>query len=352
MANIVDFLTQWFESSIAGSSIWSAIGFAAAALIGLYVFWLILRVVFLLSRRVMQFFAARRRKTEQGYGISLVPFTGTGGAKQSRELFTALQTHLDKFTFGAPFELIKATPLRAKGAKGLRSAATKWLETSASDLIIWGHRPRGRDSGVKAEILSLEGSLSPAEATHSVGLLPHIRTANRDIVGLVNAYLIARSLLPGLANATAYKAERIAPVAEILLKCLNEEDTLPERTLQTLEIDYCAMGLHLGEAHHLDNVIKLRRARLQTLDEAGVNLPMDMEIQARVDLGRALLKSSAIKFDPVLVREAVDQLKTAIELLKTNPILQLASVTSASVQQGQSLLANRKRFSVTGGANL
>ena len=263
----------------------------------------------------------------------------------------ALQAHLEKFTFGAPFELIKATPLQAKGAKGLRSAATKWLESSASDLIVWGDRPRGSDSGVKAEILSLEGSLSPAEATHSVGLLPHIAPENRDVVGLVNAYLIARALLPGLANATEYKAERIAPVADILLKCLNEEDTLPERTLQTLEIDYCAMGLHLGAAHHLDNVIKLRRSRLQTLDEAGVNLPMDMEIQARVDLGRALLKSSAIKFNPVWCARPWISLKPRSNCLKPT-ILQLASITSASVQQGQSLLANRKRFSVTGRTNL
>ena len=352
MSSVLEILQTWFETSIATSSLWAGAGLAAVLLLGLYVVWKCLRGIGLIFRALTNMLAARRRKSQQGYGISIVPFTGPKGRQQTKVLKAALEKHLSQFAFGAPYEVLLAPRLRAKGAKGLRAAATEWLERSATDVVVWGHRQRGRQTPTLVEVLSCEGSLSPQEASHSVGTLPLQTKQNRDTVAVVNAYLVARNLLPGLANATAFKAEKIAPVADTLLRCLNVPDALPERTQLTLEMDYCAMALHIGSLDHLERVVTLRRARLQAATDQDTALTAEVDIQSRVDLGRALLKISAEKFDPLKVREAVDQLKIAIEHLKTNPVLQLAGQTSAAVQQGQALLANRKRFSVTGGANL
>ncbi len=75
-------------------------------------------------------------------------------------------------------------------------------------------------------------------------------------------------------------------------------------------------------------------------------------MHARIDLGRALLGLAAINFDPVRVREAMDHLKIAVDMLKSDEVLQLAQITNQAVQQGQAMLANRKRFSVTGGSTI
>ena len=48
----------------------------------------------------------------------------------------------------------------------------------------------------------------------------------------------------------------------------------------------------------------------------------------------------------------MDQLQLAVERLKTDPIMRLAQATNQAVQQGQTMLANRQRFSVTGGSNV
>ena len=47
-----------------------------------------------------------------------------------------------------------------------------------------------------------------------------------------------------------------------------------------------------------------------------------------------------------------NHLKIAVERLKVDPILQLAQATNQAVLQGQEMLSNRKRFSVTGGSTL
>ena len=156
-------------------------------------------------------------------------------------------------------------------------------------------------------------------------------------------------LQPGLSDGSAFKAEKLAPVADILVTCLQDRDALPARTQLTLETDYCSMALHLGGEQHLTRVTEMRRRRIAS-DE---NLQAAHEIQARIDLGRALLALSDINFDPVRIREAMDHLKIAVDRLKA-PILFCNSrrLPSQAVQQGQAMLSNRKRFSVTGGSTL
>lgn len=341
-------LTEWFTTTIAGSSIWSGIGLAAATLAALYVVFLLFKGAAAVFAALSTMLASRKRRSTQGFGIAIAPIIGPSGTRQTKAVIAALDAHLELFTFGSPFEIVRAPRLRAKGAKGLRAAATNWLEKSSTDLVLWGYRERGKDQPSRVEVLSLGGSLPPSDAMHSEGLLPLIDKSNQETTSRIVAYLVARALQPGLGDGTAFRAEKLEPVAAILTECLENRDVLPERTQLTLETDYCSMALALATDEHLGRVIEYRRRRLAAEEP----LQPAYEVQARIDLGRALLQQSQTNFDPLLVREAMDHLKLAVERLKVDPVLQLAQATNQAVQQGQAMLANRKRFSVTGGSPL
>lgn len=341
-------LIEWYNATFASSVIWNAIGVAAAALVALVALYFLFRGFMALVRLIGTSLASRKRRSTQGFGIAVAPIIGAKGGQQTKAIINALEQNLEHFTFGSPFEIVRAPRMRASGAKGLRAAATKWLTKSSTDLVLWGHRERGKTEPSRVEVLSLGGSLPPSEAMHTEGFLPCISKSNQETTAPVVAYLIARALQPGLADGSAFKAEKLAPVAEILMTALQSSDQLPDRTQRTLEADYCSMALALATEAHVAKVVELRRRRLAS-DET---LAPDVEVQARIDLGRALLMMSQANFDPVRVREAMDHLKVAVELLKTDPILRLAQATNQAVQQGQSMLSNRKRFSVTGGSTI
>lgn len=341
-------LVDWFNATIAGSSIWSGLGLAAAILVGLYVVYRLIKAFAGLVRMIGTSMASRKRRSTQGFGIAISPIIGPKGGKQTKAMIAALDEYLSLFTFGSPFEIVRAPRMRAKGAKGLRAAATKWLENSATDLVLWGHVPSGKSNAASVEVLSLGGSLAPSNAMHSEGFVPLITKTNSETTSRVAAYLVARALQPGLSDGTAFRTDKLAPVAEILRSCLEQREDLPDTTIQTLESDYCSMALALETDEHIQRVVELRRRRLAGED----TLPPAEEVQARIDLGRALLQQSKANFDPVRVREAMDHMKIAVERLKSDPILRLAQATNAAVQQGQSMLSNRKRFSVTGGSTI
>ena len=341
-------ITNWFTQTIAGSPIWAAIGLAAVCAAGLAVAWAILRIVWRLFGAVSSALSSRRRRQTQGYTLGVARFAGARGNKLSKALIHALQEDMSEFSFGAQYEVIKAPAPRASEKQGLRDVARRWLSRASSDLIVWGYRGRGSSAPLHLSILSCEGSLTPAEAQETQVLLPGDFAKASDIVRKAGAYLVARALQPGLARATAFRAEKLAPVADILAKCLANPGSLPDETVSLLETDYCAMGLHIGSDEHLIHVAELRHARL-----AGERqLDTETQIAARIDLGRALLGMSAKAFDPSRVREAMDHLKAAVELLKLNPTIQLANHTSNAVQQGQAMLSARQRFSVTGGGGV
>ncbi|MEM7638916.1 MAG: hypothetical protein AAF269_07620 [Pseudomonadota bacterium] len=344
----VSTLIEWFNSQIAGSLIWSSLGFATAIALGLLLAYFLFKSAASLVTLITTTLASRKRRSTQGFGIAIAPIMGPKGSKQTRAIIAALEEHLELFTFGSPFEIVRAPRIRAKGAKGLRAAATRWLEKSSTDLVLWGHRKHGKQEPTSVEVLSLGGSLKPEDAMHSEGLLPLIDKTNENTTSRVVAYLVARALQPGLADGSAYRAEKLEPVAAILESCLDDAGALPDRTQLTLETDYCSMALALATPDRLSRVVEFRRKRLA----AEQSLLPAFEVQARIDLGRALLHQAQANFDPIRVREAMDHLKLAVERLKTDPILQLAQATNQAVQQGQTMLSSRKRFSVTGGSTL
>ncbi len=341
-------LIDWFDATIVGSPFWSGIGLAAALGLGLLVVWIAVRGLASGIRIMTDSLASRKRRSTQGFGIAVAPIVGPGGRAQTKAIHKALEAHLGLFTFGSPYAVVKAPRIRTKGAKGLRASAIRYMQTSATDLVLWGSRQGGKRRPSEIEILSCSGSLAPADALHFEGFFPALGGQNRETTSRIIAYLVARALQPGLSDGSAFKAEKLAPVADLLVDCLNDPDALQDRTRRTIEHDYSSMALNIGGETHLKRVVELRRQRLSS----GEALPTTFAVHARIDLGRALLSLSEINFDPVRVREAMDHLKIAVDMLKADPILQMAQATSQAVQQGQTMLANRKRFSVTGGSTL
>ena len=129
-------LIEWFNATIAGSALWSGLGLLAVCLVALYLLVLAVRGIATLAGLVMTHMASRKRRSTQGFGLAISPLSGPKGAQQTKAIITALETHLEQFMFGSPFEIVRAPKLRAQGAKGLRAAATTWLEKSSTDLIL------------------------------------------------------------------------------------------------------------------------------------------------------------------------------------------------------------------------
>lgn len=336
---------QWYTDTIAGSPIWSGIGAAAVCLLALAAIWLFFRIIFFTLRGFSRWISGLRQEGWQGYGIAVAPLSGPGGQKASAVLIEALEQELEKFSFGAPFSIFKAPAPKATKRFGLRDIARRWMTRSEADMVIWGHRSGKRREFVQLDILSREGTKSPEEAVHTRVHLPRDFAQAPELVRRISAYLVARALQPGLAQATAFKAEKIAPVAGILADALALENAFPPETVMLLETDYCAMGIHISDPVHLTRVVTLRRKRLAEIGD----LSLEDQIAARIDLGRALLAQSEINFDPTRIREAMDHLKIAVDQLKYHPTIKVATATTTAVQKGQSMLQNRRRFSVTGG---
>jgi hypothetical protein len=338
-------LADWYSQTIAGSPVWAGIGFFAVLLILTVAIGVIGMLVWGQISRMTRVMRRKQRQNTQGYFVAIAPIKGARGKASSRALMDNLQRHIANFSFGAPIEVVSAPNPRVTAKFGKRDAARNWLRDNACDLIAWGYREDGKQSPIIMDVLSREGSLTAKEAKyHRIALPPRLDDAT-ETEQIAAAYMLARALQPGLADATAFRPEKLHGAAKILGKCIAQPDNLPAETLAVMEADYCRMALHLGTEAHLEDVVRLRRARLGS-DEVSDTMTT---IATRLDLGRALLKLSETQFDTARVREGMDHLKIAIDLLRKNPTLQLATQATLAAQQGQSMLQAHQRFSVMGG---
>jgi hypothetical protein len=101
-----------------------------------------------------------------------------------------------------------------------------------------------------------------------------------------------------------------------------------------------------GDLAGLDRVIALRR---EHLTEGAVQADPERAIQARMDIGRALLARASKKFEPELIREAIGYLSQVVEALRADPSIMRAQEASDAMFKAQSLLETRKRFAVNFG---
>lgn len=339
-------IANWCAGFIQGHPALSVIAIAALLILSVRMLWRILGLVIagfgILARAMLR----RKRRDFHGFGIVVTQPSGARGRQKMQDLIDLLQKHLSAFTFGAPYEVTASKALISKGPLGLRELAGQRMNSVAANLIIWGRAKRKAET--ELDVMSREIDPDTGFGRHETLVVPEELGLLTEAQSRAVAYLFARAFQPGLADAIGFRKEKIKPISDLLGAALREPGQLPAELVAEIEGDYCTMAMHAGDLDDFEYVVKLRRARL--LSEG--QLDRRTQIKARIDLGRALLALSEHKLDPTRVREAMDHLKQAIEILRQHPAIGLATATSDAVRQGERMLAAKRKFSVTGGSVL
>ena len=225
------------------------------------------------------------------------------------------------------------------------------MATADADLFVWVSREGNGDRGLELHGLSRGGGLSPAEARLFTIALPGARKSQTDNVARLAAYLIAKQLQPALSDPQAFRVEKIRDLAGQLENVLGNPLPVSSTLLSEIEADFCAAGVRvaeeLGELSALDRVIAMRRGHLEA---ATITADTGRIIQAKLELGRALIVRAEKQFDQNLVKEAIGHLAQAVEGLRTDPTIQRAQTASDALFKAQTMIENRKRFSLNFGS--
>ena len=95
-----------------------------------------------------------------------------------------------------------------------------------------------------------------------------------------------------------------------------------------------------------DNARAIKDHTLANLDRTKAP---DRWVNAKIALGRALRLRADQKFDPLILREAVDHLQEAMDALRGEPRLRLAEAAAQAIADSKRLLSGQRKFSITGG---
>lgn len=345
-ATIFEQIASWCAGFIQSHPALSVLSLLAIVLLVLIALWQIAKWVSRASRAASRAMLRQKRKDFHGFGIVVSTLSGPKGGAQTKTLIEILQKQIGAYCFGAPYEVTQTPPLRAKGVLGLRDVAAQRMTSVSGNLISWGKAAKKKP--IEAQVMSRDIDPDTGFGRHETIFLPQKLDELDEVQQRAVAYMYARVLQPGLSDAAGYRKEKIKPIADLLSAALGEPGALPPETLAVIEDDYCTMALHVGELDDMEKVVKLRRARLL----GQVQLDRRTQIKARIDLGRALLRLSEVRHDPARIREAMDHLKQAVDLLRAHPAIKLATATSDAVRQGEKMLTAKKRFSVLGGSAL
>lgn len=329
-------MIEWYTQTINGSSLWAGIGFGAVIVAILVIALLAARVMVQFFKKGARRLARRRRENTRGYFIAVAPIRGRNGKTLTRTLIDDLTVNMAHFSFGTPVEVFAAPPIHTSKTGSYAEQAREWIGQQSANVISWSSKPPTRkDATMRISLLSRESTLSAAEAKLSKFEIPKPSAAANKHDRIAVAYLFARALLPGLAAATAFRPQKIHSVATILSQCLENCESLPASARETIEADYCRMALHLNDETHLKKLVKLRHARLSA--EAPVD--QETQLQSRLDLGRAQLALSDMRFDAARVREAMDHLRVAHDMIVGDERLRLAADIVEASRKGQAMLA-------------
>lgn len=331
-----------------GVSVLTAFGLIAA--ICVIIFALIWGIKYLWRGIVSMRSAARLKafKNEKsvGLGIVLARPVGRQGRAFGRNLHEALTEHLPGFNFGAPFRMIKLRGIAGGGTPKAMMLARRWLKRSDADMIVWGERVSGAEDGLVLYTLSRGGGLSPEGATLEAFPLPGGQQAWSDALRKAAAYMLAKSLQPGLRSPEAFRPEKTKLLAEELIAILEADPEMSPTVRAEIEADYCAAVIHgaekAGDMDRLDHVIALRRGHLADKDIQSNTFRL---MQSRVDLGRALIARSDKVYHAADLQEAIEHLSAVVEVIRTHPTIQRAQATSDAMFKAQTMIENRKRFS-------
>ena len=344
---------KWLKTNVPGAEWLDLVGAAVVLVAGLIVLSWILGRVFRVTSAIYNSGKARAAKASKspGFRILLAKPEGSGSRRTQKWLTAALTSNLPIYAFGAPFTLVPMG--RIKG--GLETAsvarARKRMATADADLFVWVSRHGKGERGLELHGLSRGGGLSPADARLFTIALPGARKAQTAEVARVAAYFLAKHLQPALSDPQAFRAEKIRELAAELDGVMASHLPISATMRAEIEADYCAAGVRvaeeLGELSALDNVIQLRRRHLE---EANLKADTGRIIQAKLDLGRALIVRAEKQFDQAVVKEAIMHLAAAVEGLRADPTIQRAQSASDALFKAQAMIESRKRFSLNFGS--
>ena len=344
---------KWLKTNVPGGEWLDLVGAAVVAVGGLIaLFWLSGRF-FRVASAIYNSSKARRAKASKapGFRILLAKPEGASSGRTGKWLMSALSANLPVYAFGAPFTLVPMGRIRGGLETASVARARKRMALADADLFVWASRHGKGERGLELHGLSRGGGLSAADARLFTLALPGHRKAQTGDVARVAAYLVAKQLQPALSDPQAFRAEKIRDLAAELDSVMEAELPVSQTLLSEIEADYCAAGVRvaeeLGELSALDKVIQLRRRHLE---QANLKADTGRIIQAKLELGRALIVRADKQFDQTVVKEAITHLAAAVEGLRADPAIQRAQAASDALFKAQAMIESRKRFSLNFGS--
>jgi len=352
---VTDWLTAaeaWTGAHARETRYLAALGLVLGVLLTGLLLILAIRFSVRLVRRLRDAGTAGALRTDKSPGYRIVLSRPAGAARGAtlKWLGSALEDHLSAFNFGAPYKVARMSVLKGGLAPKAVASARRRMALADADLFVWGERRGRKEDGLVLHGLTRGGGLTPADAKLFTLRLPARKAALDGHMPKVAAFLLAKQLQPALGSPQSFRAEKISLLAEALSGMLDHEGPMSAAVRNELESDFCASAVHVaeeaGDLAGLDRVIALRR---EHLTEGAVQANPERAIQARMDIGRALLARAARKFDPELIREAIGHLSQVVEALRADPSIMRAQAASDAMFKAQSLLESRKRFAVNFG---
>lgn len=354
-SDIVSQFAAWMEAHVLISTVLATVGAAATLAIAI-------ALTLVLIRGSLSFFGGsggtssrtiRRAGQEPGYRVLLGEFDGTQTASSRDLIQRALEDFLADFSFGAQFRVFRIKGIRGRPEGAALDAARKRLTKTGADMIVWGARQNDSEDGLRIYGVSRGGTRLPAQAHAFTLHLPGKLRIYTDEMLRVVAYLLAKRLQPALGRPEAFRPEKIAELGatlDELLVAFEAEDgpRLPNAAHHEIETDFSGVTLHLSEGEHhrdewIEKLIDRRRATLEGLKERP---DQAAQIDARLDLGQALLKRCETNFDPVAVRESSVHLNAAIDALRQHDVIRKAQRGSDGLQRAKTIVETRRRFAV------
>ena len=352
---VTDWLTTaeaWSGAHARETRYLAVLGLVLGVLLAAFVLILVLRFAVRLVRRIGDAGKAGALRTDKspGYRIVLARPAGNARGATLKWLEDALEAHLSAFNFGAPYKVARMSVLKGGLAPKTIARARRRMAAADADLLVWGERRGRKEDGLVLYGLTRGGGLTAAEAKQFTLRLPARKTALDGRMPKIAAFLLAKRLQPALGNPQSFRPEKISLLAEALSDMLDHDGPMPADIRSEIESAFCASAVHVaeeaGDLAGLDRVIALRR---EHLSEGAAQANPERAIQARMDIGRALLARAAKKFDPELIREAIGHLSQVVEALRADPAIMRAQAASDAMFKAQSLLETRKRFAVNFG---
>lgn len=316
------------------------IGAAAVLTFALFM----LRLIWKLARsaHIAGTAAEVRRGSDIGARILIARSKGRRGGAISEFLSQTARTHVKRFMFGGPFDVIDF-PTRVTNVAEARAL----LKQAGADLVLWGEASSG-----KAPRAHVVRRMEPAErhiAEHRVFELPRRKADWNSVFSIALAYGAARALRPALGRPSDFRADRLIPVVETLEKVLTQQPVMDDVLAAEILDDYSAGVLQLAMSDiegWKERSVDVMRSSLERLDRAKTP---DRWVTAKINLGRALKLRCERRFDPILLQEAITHLTDALEALRTEPRFKLAEGAAQAISDCQKMLGTRRRFSITRG---